>query len=1455
MAEPAPIAPETPQTPAPSTAREVFDLLVTRGAKPEQAQAAINKKFGFDVSEDEMQLTIQELGELATIKPGIPKLKREVVEEAREAKEAQKREPSLFAAPPPGEGVPQTLIEPLAHGAGVLYGAVGTAAELVGAPRFDPGADWGEGDLRTGTPGLEGVPDRDTLRDEISRVKEELHEVKGARLRRDIYDNWVSSKAQLSESTLGLVAQFASKGPEPVETLGEGVAREFKAGVPVAKQLLAGGVGFAEAMYEDPEIILTHPAEAILTILPVVPPILKRARLGNAKAIKALRELEAKGMIVFADDFGMRPGDFGTAAKGVAAKAARTVAEIPEKIANIRIPGAGKKRGGFVVDEGGGVLTLGRRDVTFGDLAKGAVTGGAVGLMIDEAFLGSIVGASPVILSPAVRALKRYKPEIMGALRKAGAAKGASFFIDMLENLDESALRRWFTDVAAMDNPRAEALLREAILEPDRFALKVLRETDQLIRVTDEGSPAIRESMGMERGPYEQRPSTAATVRGPSGLPIPHEEAQLKQRLREEPRPMVRELTRPQRRAVGKIRGLFERGQARARKDLAEGVKPQVDLTDRYVSQIREVLTGDAPIYLDHPAVYGSVMNYLVELGMEPSMAGAQVHLAIKEFQDGGRVVQLKAVPPKVEGGEWGLTNIRDVISSAVAKSPEAQKAIMRNTVAKAAREEGKNQRARKIADTVNPVLDIFEEQWLKKGGTDAKGNRRSFDLMRTENPKAFADIVLKIYELENGLTPGAPVMFYPLQHEGLNIPNITTQLQGGNIALVAEAMSKKHGMSLKAAKREVKLLREKLFTFKKDADLGGYLDPKVAKAFEVIDAAENFRNNTQSFISRQTARMKKNLTVLNISSGINNITANVLLQSISQGVPMPIILKNLASAGLDYRAYKKGTVTDPALVRMFKSLENTGVLDSDMIAVETHLYKGDSIPSKLAKPFEEFYRQGDALPKLEDSIRTYKKVMSELDMLKDGETASLMVDSNRIIPIRRGADGRLYRKGQDRPLTPDELSDIVGRGASMAAENKFFNYRDTGRLAHVLRASKQGLTVLSPFHTWFSKALAGRRGGLVGNVLLGDFSPIVYTDSAAILGRQMADATAQSGRRAVFSQAGDIEDRAISDTFRDVFSWDPGVGSPMLMGLMKDGTVDVKDLQYIDWSGPFSIGMRNVLGLYSMAKGDTELQQLLRLQKSDSPSDQRRASLALKQLRGERFNLTDGMELIGLAGGPALELYDAFQRDLKDEHGYPLTTDMLVAKFGAALVGGTLAKGIQTAAALGAEKGAVNIVTGGKFGSPVPSGLSLDPTIEETMMNFAIRRMLGLAPTPKRLLPRREFTAKAGKTKVKVTDKEVAKGAVGWYLKKMKDSLRKGTSLTLTREAKALEKKLVKRRRGLPAGTPFSEEDKEIRAEIGYKQTQADRWDKVIDKQVGLHEKRLIAGIRDLQERSKKAQ
>ena len=1438
---------EPSQQPAPSTGQQWVQKLVDAGLEPAAAKAELDKALGFAVSPEQLRLTSTELKKRAA---EILRRKREPV---------MSRDDTLFAPSKPGRGIVQGLGVPVAQAAGAISFLFSNPTEA----------------------------EKQEIFDAFRNTREQLQKETDHRMTKGAYANFRSNVSDLSEGTVDFLIQLAGMKSKGGQGDLEALTGAFKEGRALPGALMGGMAAFLTQLATDKRMFYTHPADAWMTVLPILPKLGPLVKARNAKAIKALRELEETGVL--------RSVAGGDVAE-MAVKGARKAMEAPGRVLDAPLPGPFQSKVRSVVEMGPEGPTGGARQRTFGDLAKGALSGAGVGIMVDETLLGATLGASPAILSPAVQAIKQYRPEIMDAARRvdsklgkaqiSGAEGVARSVMGLVDGLDEPLLRRWLTDISAHSNARAEALLRQAALEPELFAKWVAANADELLEYASE-----IDTSKLEPAPYKpELGSTAVTFRDPTGVTIPWKEEALRREIaadRFDPakNPLVAKLSEEGTKSLDAIMGRFQMGLARAREDLAPGVTPQIDKTAMYATQIREVLTGDAPGLVADPVVNGAVMKYLVDLGMTPADAGAQLRLAESEWLAGRRVEARIGIPPKgwtkekvarmaearrvieartkltkklgrnpdllelaeaagvaeAEVGSllsliddrripWTEVDLNDVIVRAVAKSPEAQKKVLKNLVAKISRDEGKNQRVRIIADTANPVLDIFEERWLKEGGTDAKGNRRSFDWMLTSKPEVFSDIVMKMYELDKGLTPGAPVMFLPLQPSGLTPPNITSNLQGRHLDMVARALSKKHGMSFGAAKRELTALKDKIFKLEKVDDLGGYLDPTVAKAFNRIDAAENFRNDMSKeitgYVNRGTSKLKKNLTVLNVSSGINNITANILLQSISRGVPMSVIVKELATSGLEFRKFKNKALTDPSTIRMYKSLENSGILDSDMIAVETHLYKGDTLSSKLAKPFEEFYRQGDALPKLEDSIRTYKKVMTELDMLKTGEGVSLMVDSNTVVPLKRSADG-FTLNGE--LLSPDRLADLVGRGAAMAAENKFFNYADTGALSRALRASG-AMTAVSPFYTWFSKALAGRRGGLVGNVMKGDFSPIVATDSVAILRKQLGDATLQSGRRAAFTQAGDIEDRANKGLMRGALSYEGE--HPGMLTEMKGDIAGHKSLQYIDFSGPFSLGLRGALGLLSIGRGDTKVENLDKLLRSNSPEDKRRASLALRQLRGDRFTLKDSMELLGLAGGPALELMEAFRDDAKDKYGRPRPINQLIATFGAALFGGTLAKGVQTAFAVGPETGI--------WPGSLPTGVGLDPERRETVMSFAVRRMLGILPRPVRLLSKSRRKYKSTKSGIKAGEPKVTeKSEIDYHIEAINKALRGGTIGALNREIKRL-------------GKAGRQEDK-VRAKALKEEVKM--WDKIITAEVKAERVLLKKAVSRLQKRSKKAQ
>ncbi len=1247
---------------------------VALGRTEEQVLAAMSKSLGYTVTPEMLSLDVKQLNAMMRKPPQKPEQERPVPEMSVDDR------PSLFKPPEEGESFVEMVAEPAAKLAGIGAGAVKTAMELVSTR-----------------------PQRSDVATAFKQTREQLAKESEYRLNKDVYDNWRANVADLSEGTIDLFLELADlkdKGSE--STLG-GMTRAFKEGMALPSTMVGGGAAFLSRLAEDPITTMrTHPADALLTVLPALPKVAGLAKAKNAQAIRAMKELEQTGLV----------------------RAATAVAEAPgklagKKIGNLKIKDRVVER---LTDEGP-VLAGGERALTLGDLAKSALKGAAGGLVLDEAALGAA-------LAPALKVFQARFPKA-----------------------PQTLFRRLFTDVAARDNARAEALLREAVLRPQKFAQELQRLSSELPDLIEQIDPSTA-----QRVKFGTKEAGTARLEYASGRVIPKEEKGLSAMAdKGKLQPRVAQMPPDVAKTLDKMRVALKSGVARVREKSPRG--GQIDKTDLYLTKVGEVLTGETVGLLNDNTVYELVKGRLVGMGRKPREAGELLRRAANEWDRDLNPVILTKV--KGADGKWKTLPLESVIRKAVSESPKAQRSVLDRTMGMIARDEAKNQRVKIVADTANPVFDIYQERWA--GKPENKG--KTFAEMVEEDPSVYQDMWAKMYELERGLVDGAPVMFLPFKD--IAPFKLRRQLREGEATqgIVDRILEKHPDLSPEQVERGLDRLQDKIFNFKKVDDLGGHIDPGVSKVFGEIDAAEKFRDAANKvvggWVSRQTQRMKKFLTVLNISSGINNITANVLLQSITRGTPMSAVVKDLAATGMDYRKYKnKGDVGSDAAM-MYRSLEDTGVLDNDMIAVETNLYKGESLGSKLAKPFETFYRQGDALPKLDESVRVYKKTMQDLGKIADGESVTMLVDSNKAVKLRREG-GNFVRDGK--AVTGQQLSDIVARGAAMAAENKFFNYNDTGALTQKIRGSNAA-AVVSPFYTWFSKALAGRRGGLVGNVLMGEFSPIVSTDSVSVLRAQLADAAMQSGRRAMFSQVGDFEDRAMRDAYRDVASYHVRKGSPLLMDAPdRRGATRTKSLEFVDFSGPFSLGLRQATGLLAMARGDTDSKNLLRLQAQDNPASKRRASLALKQLRGERLNGMDTLELIGLSGGPALELIESMKNDFKDKYGRPISADKWFASFGSALLGGTLAKGIQTALAVGPETGV--------FGE-LPEGVKLDPDLRETAMSFAVRRILGLAPTPMKLIGRRKSE----------------KGDVDYYLEQVEDTLIKETAGELRRRAKKLQK------------------------------------------------------------------
>ena len=682
-------------------------------------------------------------------------------------------------------------------------------------------------------------------------------------------------------------------------------------------------------------------------------------------------------------------------------------------------------------------------------------------------------------------------------------------------------------------------------------------------------------------------------------------------------------------------------------------------------------------------------------------------------------------------------------IQDAVARSPKAQMEVINNTMGIIHKQTALDHRAKILADTSIPVSSIYQD-WATK----AKNVGKSFIDFTRENPGGYQDMWARLYELEKGLIDGSPVLFLPFKDASRNKFTRAINENPGHRGGVVDKIVERHpDLSPELVRQDVnKLIQRVRNEFIQRDELGGFVDKKTAKAFDAIDKATDMSMGG-GFFGAVNRFGKKALTVF-----------------------------SAATSGF----------------QVIGSVKKTGALDTDQLRAETKLIEGKGFFGKAGKAAETAYRYGDVLAKLSEIRVVYNRVLSDLKMLKDGDTATLMVDSTKAVQLKKVGD-KYFRDGK--PLSLDDLSDIAARGAAMAADNKFFNYFDTGLLSTTLRGAPL-VGIGSLFYTWFSKALFGRRGGLAGNVIMGEFSPIVDSSSTALMAKQLKDSMTASLRRTAFHQVGDIEDRARRDAYREMASYH-NIQSPILVSgpVNDEGVVGIKSLQNVDLFGPFNMTLRAFGGAVAIARGDTKAENLAEIKKrikesaGDSLEDKRRMSLAIRQLTGRGLNPREAIQFVGMSGGPLLEFVVDATSNFKDKFGRPMSPEKAAMKFGASMMGSTLFHGVQAARAIISEKGLFD---------DLPERVKLDPELKETAARFGIRQVFRLAYTPTRVESRKKSKFRISKSgKVSAGKPSIVsgkKGSIDYHVEGFERELKAKTAGRLKREAKRFERAEITR-------------------------------------------------------------
>jgi len=375
-------------------------------------------------------------------------------------------------------------------------------------------------------------------------------------------------------------------------------------------------------------------------------------------------------------------------------------------------------------------------------------------------------------------------------------------------------------------------------------------------------------------------------------------------------------------------------------------------------------------------------------------------------------------------------------------------------------------------------------------------------------------------------------------------------------------------------------------------------------------------------------------------------------------------------------------------------------------------------------KKFEEVYRFGDNFFKAGEASKEFDRIAKLLEGLQDGEHIMLPNQSGTTSELSRARGGfRLNNK----PLKAEELTKLVADAAAKSANDIFFDYGKVPGYAEILRYQPM-LGLLSPFFTWSVKSIdLPGKAGLGTRTVMG--RPAYATNSAKALRAQAWDQVKLGASRNMLlgGLRSALEDQQSPELLEKIryYPNDLKLGlarlasNPEFVEVAKMGnwnylnsTMDVirlasAGLGFSDVDPSEGGTLRTTSDeelLADMKRDEAALQQQAVIDRpatfkkisqrlSDTKAqlaipqvDRKTAVAKMFQGTGQAGSLREWSTLLGMSGGP---LADLVAVGLKDQaSGQDVQVDDLLKQFGAALVGGTYAKGIEAGTRLLAGPG-----------------------------------------------------------------------------------------------------------------------------------------------------------------------
>ena len=377
-------------------------------------------------------------------------------------------------------------------------------------------------------------------------------------------------------------------------------------------------------------------------------------------------------------------------------------------------------------------------------------------------------------------------------------------------------------------------------------------------------------------------------------------------------------------------------------------------------------------------------------------------------------------------------------------------------------------------------------------------------------------------------------------------------------------------------------------------------------------------------------------------------------------------------------------------------------------------------------RKLEEAYRFSDVAFKVEEGLHGFDVIEGALSDMSVGNMLELEIGKGKKVTLKKtGPDQFVIGKGRGRKfeemkgrvamglkgrlkIGTSKMDDVIARAAMHTGDKKFFDYFDVADLSRKLRTSNF-LTLASPFYTWLNKAMdiPGIKKGLVSEIYSG--GPYMWTDDALVQSQIAGRAAkiAATVRAAQAASSGQFS-KEEADSIRKAFGW--GTSMPVrALGTLSDGMLKSYNLAQANPFSATDLAFRGLdqlflaaSGLYGKVAGRESLEgethwleaypDAVALEEAYYADDdileegldketlekrkevlRMRKFLARKGAMERGLTLADGLDLVGLAGSPILELWNISA--LAEQRQQPVSWTGIGGRLAALMAGGAYTK------------------------------------------------------------------------------------------------------------------------------------------------------------------------------------